>query len=110
LNAVDALEGQGQIAISAQIAAEADAAVLRVSDDGPGIAPEIAHHLFEPFSTTKPAGKGTGLGLAVTHTIVEALGGSIRAGNGEKAGAWFEVRLPLAPQGSAPPASMRAAV
>jgi len=103
LNAIDALDGHGQIAIHARLAAEADAALLRVSDDGPGIAPEIAQHLFEPFSTTKPAGKGTGLGLAVTHTIVEGLGGSIRAGNGEHAGAWFEVRLPLA-------AGMRAAV
>ena len=103
LNAIDALAGHGQIVISAQRAPEADAVLLRVSDDGPGIAPEIAQHLFEPFSTTKPAGKGTGLGLAVTHTIVEALGGTISAGNGEKAGAWFEVRLPLAP-------CMRAAV
>lgn len=105
LNAIDALQGRGQIAISARLAAEADAALLRVSDDGPGIAPEIAQHLFEPFSTTKPAGKGTGLGLAVTHTIVEGLGGSISAGNGEKAGAWFEVRLPRTA-----PAGMRAAV
>jgi C4-dicarboxylate-specific signal transduction histidine kinase len=103
LNAIDALEGHGQIAISAR--SEVDVAVLRVSDDGPGIAPEIAQHLFEPFSTTKPAGKGTGLGLAVTHAIVEGLGGTISAGNGEKAGAWFEVRLPLAA-----PAGMRAAV
>lgn len=105
LNAVDALQGRGTIAISARTATDGDLAVLRVSDDGPGIAPEIAQHLFEPFSTTKPAGKGTGLGLAVTHTIVEGLGGSISAGNGEKAGAWFEVRLPLAR-----PGCMRAAV
>jgi C4-dicarboxylate-specific signal transduction histidine kinase len=106
LNAVDALAGRGQIAISAGALAEAGVAVLRVSDDGPGIAPEIAQHLFEPFSTTKPAGKGTGLGLAVTHTIVESLGGSISAGNGDKAGAWFEVRLPLAGDGSARPAAV----
>jgi C4-dicarboxylate-specific signal transduction histidine kinase len=110
LNAVDALAGRGHIAINADLLADAGIAVLRVSDDGPGIAPEIAQHLFEPFSTTKPAGKGTGLGLAVTHTIVEALGGSISAGNGEAAGAWFEVRLPLAPPASARPASIRAAV
>ncbi|HET8936566.1 MAG TPA: ATP-binding protein [Polyangiales bacterium] len=110
LNAVDALAGRGHISISADLLADAGTAVLRVSDDGPGIAPEIAQHLFEPFSTTKPAGKGTGLGLAVTHTIVEALGGSISAGNGETAGAWFEVRLPLAPPASARPTGMRAAV
>lgn len=108
LNAIDALEGRGHIAIEAAPGEgePARTAVLRVSDDGPGIAPEIAQHLFEPFSTTKPAGKGTGLGLAVTHTIVEGLGGSIRAGNHERSGAWFEVRLPLA----AAPACMRTAV
>lgn len=110
LNAIDALSGKGQITISADLLAEGGMAMLRVSDDGPGIAPEIAQHLFEPFSTTKPAGKGTGLGLAVTHTIVEGLGGSISAGNGAVAGAWFEVRLPLAPLGSARPASIRTAV
>jgi two-component system, NtrC family, sensor kinase len=110
LNAVDALAGRGHIAIDAQRLGDAGLAVLRVSDDGPGIAPEIAQHLFEPFSTTKPAGKGTGLGLAVTHTIVEALGGSISAGNGDEAGAWFEVRLPLAPRSARPAACIRTAV
>jgi two-component system, NtrC family, sensor kinase len=108
LNALDALAGRGTISIVASL--DGGAALLRVSDDGPGIAPEMLAHLFEPFSTTKPAGKGTGLGLAVTHTIVQGLGGSISAGNGEQAGAWFEVRLPLAGAGSSRPACMRTAV
>lgn len=107
LNAIDALEGRGHVTISVDLDPAAAVALLRVTDDGPGIAPEIASHLFEPFSTTKPPGKGTGLGLAVTHTIVEGLGGSMRAGNGVPGGAWFEVRLPLA---GARPACMHAVV
>ncbi|MET0389150.1 MAG: ATP-binding protein [Polyangiales bacterium] len=96
LNALDALDGAGRIEISALPDPSGPGALLRVCDDGPGIAPEIASHLFEPFSTTKPAGKGTGLGLAVTHTIVEGLGGSMKAWNLQEGGACFEVRLPHA--------------
>ena len=47
--------------------------------------------LFEPFVTSKPPGKGTGLGLAVSHAIVTRLGGSIRAENSAAGGARFEV-------------------
>ena len=50
--------------------------------------------LFDPFTTTKPAGKGTGLGLAVSHAIIDGLSGTIEAGNRAQGGAWFEVRLP----------------
>jgi C4-dicarboxylate-specific signal transduction histidine kinase len=67
-----------------------------VSDDGPGIDREILDQVFDPFVTTKPAGQGTGLGLAVCHTIVDRLGGSIRAENREAGGASFEVSLPAA--------------
>lgn len=69
LNAVDAVDGEGEVIL--ELAAEGDTAVIAISDDGPGIAPEVRDHLFEPFVTTKPVGRGTGLGLAVCHTIVE---------------------------------------
>ena len=95
LNALDALGGSGKISVRAHPAGD-DAVLLCVQDDGPGLAPEIAEHLFEPFSTTKPPGQGTGLGLAVAHTIVESLGGRICAHNAEQGGACFELRLPLA--------------
>jgi C4-dicarboxylate-specific signal transduction histidine kinase len=96
LNAVDALGGRGSIAVSA--ARELDASgqafsVLRVSDDGPGIAPEMLDKLFEPFATTKAPGKGTGLGLAVCHTLVDAIGGRIEAANRPQGGAAFSVWL-----------------
>jgi two-component system NtrC family sensor kinase len=93
LNALDALAGAGRIEIRVEAEPDGQRVCLRVSDDGPGIAPEIAHELFEPFSTTKPPGKGTGLGLAVAHAIVDALDGTIEAHNRTEGGAVFEVRL-----------------
>ena len=92
LNAVDALEGRGCVRIEARREGERECA-LAVSDDGPGLAPEVLAHLFEPFTTTKPPGKGTGLGLAVCHALVEGMGGRITAENRREGGARFEVRL-----------------
>lgn len=95
LNAADAIEGEGAITIA--IEALEDELVLTVDDSGPGIAPELRDRLFEPFVTTKPAGSGTGLGLAVCWTIVERAGGSISALEAPSGGARFVVRLPRAP-------------
>jgi two-component system NtrC family sensor kinase len=93
LNAADAVGGEGHVLI--ELRRDGAQVELAVSDTGPGIAPELEGKLFDPFVTTKPAGKGTGLGLAVCHAIVERLGGSIRAENLER-GARFTVRLPSA--------------
>jgi PAS domain S-box-containing protein len=71
--------------------------LARVSDDGPGIAPEHRERLFEPFFTTKPAGQGTGLGLFLSYQIVQSHGGEIRFRPDLSAGASFEVSLPIAP-------------
>ena len=96
LNAADAIGGAGQIEIEISQVEDGKFVALVVSDTGPGIAPEVVDHLFEPFVTTKPAGSGTGLGLAVCHTLVERLFGTIRAENRRQGGARFEVRLPVA--------------
>jgi signal transduction histidine kinase len=48
---------------------------MEVSDDGPGIAPEIVARIFDPFFTTKPPGVGTGLGLSIVYGIVQEHGG-----------------------------------
>lgn len=93
-NAADALGGKGRIEVLARDAA--GVVELIVEDDGPGIASEIIDQVFDPFVTTKAAGQGTGLGLAVCYTIVERLGGTIEASNRKQGGASFEVRLPAA--------------
>lgn len=93
-NAADALGGKGRVEVRATNGG--GVVQLTVEDDGPGIDREILNQIFDPFVTTKPAGQGTGLGLAVCHTIVERLGGSISAANREQGGAVFEVRLPAA--------------
>ncbi|MEL6616905.1 MAG: HAMP domain-containing sensor histidine kinase, partial [Bacteroidota bacterium] len=68
---------------------------VRVTDTGPGIAPEIAAKVFEPFFTTKPTGSGTGLGLSMSYDIVtQGHGGDLTVESRPGAGATFVVRLP----------------
>jgi two-component system, NtrC family, sensor kinase len=66
---------------------------IRVADTGPGIPAELLQRIFEPFMTTKEPGKGTGLGLAVCARLIDGMGGTIQATNGE-GGAVFRVLLP----------------
>jgi signal transduction histidine kinase len=72
----------------------ADFPWIRVTDDGPGVAPEHLDQVFDPFFTTKPVGEGTGLGLAVVHAIVQEHGGSVTVSNEPGHGASFTVFLP----------------
>jgi C4-dicarboxylate-specific signal transduction histidine kinase len=91
LNATDAIAGAGTITIA--LCANDDGVELVVEDSGPGIPEAVRARLFEPFVTTKPEGKGTGLGLAVCQGIVGRLGGSIDAHDAPSGGARFSVRL-----------------
>lgn len=68
--------------------------VLEISDDGPGIEPELLSRIFEPFFTTKKAGEGTGLGLSICHGIVQQHQGDMWV-TSEGLGASFFVRLPI---------------
>ena len=70
-------------------------ALLEVLDRGPGLPPEIATRLFEPFFTTRA--EGLGLGLNICRSIVESMGGELLASNREGGGAVFLIRLPEAP-------------
>jgi len=92
LNAADAVGGEGEVRV--ELEATEEEAILSVSDSGPGIDEALMGQLFEPFVTSKPVGEGTGLGLAVCHSIVEAMGGTIEASNPVSGGARFEIRLP----------------
>jgi len=68
---------------------------LVIEDSGPGIATEHLGRIWEPFFTTKAAGKGTGLGLFVTQGVVTRGGGTIRAENRSEGGARFIVQWPI---------------
>jgi two-component system NtrC family sensor kinase len=69
---------------------------LRISDTGPGISADNLNQIFDPFFTTKDVGQGSGLGLAVSHRIVEEHDGWIEVGNRQTGGAVFTVYLPKA--------------
>ena len=74
---------------------EADGRVrVEVLDTGPGIRADVLPRIFGAFTTTKPPGEGTGLGLWVSSAIVERLGGSLRAANRPDGGAVFTLELP----------------
>jgi signal transduction histidine kinase len=73
--------------------------VTRFQDTGPGIAPEILAHIFEPFYTTKV--EGTGLGLAISYTLVEQQDGLLEVESELGRGSIFTVRLPSADPESA---------
>jgi signal transduction histidine kinase len=77
---------------------------LTVTDNGPGIDPEILLHMFEPFVTSRLDDRGTGLGLAVSEGIVREHGGTLLARNRPgRSGAQFEVMLPAVPAASPSP-------
>ncbi|MGI9604606.1 MAG: sensor histidine kinase [Acidimicrobiales bacterium] len=67
-NAIDAMNGTGVITIATRV--EDERVVIDLSDDGPGVPPDLIETIFDPFVTTKPPGAGTGLGLNISHNIV----------------------------------------
>jgi signal transduction histidine kinase len=67
-NAIDAIDACGTITI--RTSARDGCVVAEIEDDGPGMPPEVIAQVFDPFFTTKPPGKGTGLGLNISHNIV----------------------------------------
>jgi signal transduction histidine kinase/predicted CoA-binding protein len=91
-NAIDAMDGKGEITLRTRL--EGEWVVVEIEDNGPGIPPEIQPKLFSPFFTTKPVGKGTGLGLNISYNIVQKHGGEIKLFS-RPGMTCFEVRLPL---------------
>jgi signal transduction histidine kinase len=104
LNAADAVgESEGELIISTETILpitpddnHTGNLMIRFIDNGHGISDESLANIFDPFFTTKAPGKGTGLGLSVSFTIIESLGGSIRADRNEGGGTCMTIMLPLA--------------
>jgi PAS domain S-box-containing protein len=100
LNAADAMQGRGKLAVRSSLQAEGQRIRIEIQDTGCGIAPEVLPHIFEPFYTTKEAGKGTGLGLSVAYGIIHDHQGTIRVASSPGQGSTFFVELPVCPQAS----------
>jgi two-component system NtrC family sensor kinase len=100
LNALDAIHaraGEGEIHIEALTVNSS--ALVRITDNGAGIPSEYFDHLFRPFFTTKPPGKGLGLGLYTCHTIISQHRGRIDVESKVGQGTIISVLLPLAAKG-----------
>ncbi|VAW19255.1 hypothetical protein MNBD_BACTEROID05-104, partial [hydrothermal vent metagenome] len=94
VNATDAMEGQKDAKITIDIRDVNGAITMRVYDNGPGISQETLEKLWEPFFTTKEAGKGTGLGLPIVRSIIEGHNGQIDVQNRAEGGLEFIIQLP----------------
>ena len=108
INARDAMDGSGHLQISINrvrphetVCSSCHQSItgeyleLAVTDDGPGLEPALAERIFEPFFSTKEAGKGSGMGLATVHGIVHEYGGHIHLHSEPGEGAVFRVFLPI---------------
>ncbi|HTL48209.1 MAG TPA: CHASE2 domain-containing protein [Verrucomicrobiae bacterium] len=93
-NARDAMEKQEDKRLVLRLARQPDGARIEIADNGPGIAPSVLKHLFQPFVTTKPEGHGTGLGLSVCHGIVENHGGRITVETSPAKGTAWSIFIP----------------
>lgn len=96
-NSLDAMPGGGALAIRAR-AVEGKARV-EITDNGSGIAPELLPRIFDPWVTTKAAGRGTGLGLSITRDVVARHGGVVTAAS-EPGRTTFTIDLPLVATGT----------
>ena len=95
-NAIDAAPSRGHVNVTA--VREGQSVVVRVLDDGAGIAPEIRERIFDPFFTTKSIGQGTGLGLDIVRRIIQWHSGDVEV-TSQPGRTEFRVRLPIAEGG-----------
>ncbi|MDF1564577.1 MAG: PAS domain-containing protein [Deltaproteobacteria bacterium] len=93
-NACHAMKGGGSLEIVGRLSE--GVAEVRVNDSGPGLSPEIAARIFEPFFSTKAPGQGTGLGLSIVREIIGRHTGTIEVEEAPGGGAGFVIRLPVA--------------
>ncbi|MGI9537942.1 MAG: ATP-binding protein [Desulfocapsaceae bacterium] len=93
LNAIQAMPDGGKFTIISSY--ESDKITIIFSDTGIGIDKEIIDKIFDPFFTTKEVGQGTGLGLAVTYSLLQQMGGTIKVDSRMSGGTTFTVQIPV---------------
>jgi signal transduction histidine kinase len=93
LNAFDAMPDGGTLTVRAK--QKLDKLVFTIEDTGSGMSPEVQRQIFNPFFTTKDPGQGTGLGLAVSHSIVQKHGGTIKCRSVVGKGTTFTIQVPI---------------
>jgi two-component system NtrC family sensor kinase len=94
MNALDAMPQGGNLWLTTSFTREPNQVCIVVRDDGSGIPAEILPRIFEPFLTTKETGRGVGLGLAISHSILERHRGTIEVQSEQGRGTTFTVTLP----------------
>ena len=93
-NALDAVADVKRPALEISATGSPESVRIVVADNGPGIAPELIQQIFDPFVTSKPVGKGLGLGLSISYGIVQDFRGRIYAVNRAEGGAELVIELP----------------
>lgn len=93
-NAIEAAPADGKGVISLSTACTRDRVLVECRDNGTGIPEEKIKDIFKPFFTTKDVGKGTGLGLYISHELISRHGGTIQAANNPRGGAKIQIELP----------------
>jgi signal transduction histidine kinase len=94
-NAIQAMAGTGDLTVCIDEDNKDHNILVKISDTGKGIAETDLKNIFEPFYTTKPPGEGTGLGLAVSHTLVKEHNGDIEVESKIGGGTTFTIKLPI---------------
>ena len=95
INAAEAMEGKGVLRLATKQDIDTREIEISIADSGPGITEENLKRIFSPFFTTKDAGHGVGLGLAISYGIVKDHKGNITVENAPGGGAKFTIRLPV---------------
>jgi signal transduction histidine kinase len=95
LNLLDNALRSGSDSIRVRVVDDGDVLRISVADNGPGVPPEDAIRIFDPFFTKRADGTGTGLGLFLSRQIVEEFGGSLHLKNEPGGGARFDIRIPV---------------
>jgi signal transduction histidine kinase len=93
-NSLDAMPGGGRLDIT--VSGTSEGIRLVVADSGSGIPADVLPRIFDPWVTTKPAGRGSGLGLSITRDTIAAHGGTIEALSDQGRGTVFTIDLPIA--------------